>query len=101
MPHRDVLAGDHRQRIAGMLANYDFINEKVVAYFRRRLTRRRSDVDFALAYVKRKRAPSEQQQGVIAALASRCDVLWAQLDALHYAYVYARRRSRPARSGRG
>ena len=30
----------HRRRIDGMLANYDFIDEKVVAYFRRRLMRR-------------------------------------------------------------
>ena len=27
----------HKRRIAGMLANYDFIDEKVIAYFRRRL----------------------------------------------------------------
>ena len=36
-----------------MLANYDFIDEKVVAYFRRRLDQAPKDADFALEYVKR------------------------------------------------
>jgi pyrroloquinoline-quinone synthase len=29
----------------------------------------------------------EAQQAVLAALRFKCDVLWAQLDALHHAYV--------------
>jgi pyrroloquinoline-quinone synthase len=77
----------HRRRIAGMLANYDFIDETVVAYFRRRLDQAPKDADFALDYVKRNARGVEQQQGVLAALKFKTDVLWAQLDALHHAYV--------------
>jgi pyrroloquinoline-quinone synthase len=77
----------HRRRIAGMLANYDFIDEKVIAYFRRRLDQATGDAEFALAYVKRNALTVEQQRGAIAALTFKTDVLWAQLDALHYAYV--------------
>ena len=58
----------HRRRIDGMLANYDFIDEKVVAYFRRRLDQAPKDADFALEYVKRNARTVEQQKGVIAAL---------------------------------
>jgi pyrroloquinoline-quinone synthase len=41
----------HRERIAGMLANYDFVDESVMAYFKRRLTQAPRDADFALSYV--------------------------------------------------
>jgi pyrroloquinoline-quinone synthase len=77
----------HRQRIAGMLANYDFIGEHVMSYFRRRLTQAPHDVAFALDYVKRHARTMEQQQLVVDALRFKCDVLWAQLDALYFAYV--------------
>lgn len=77
----------HKRRIAGMLANYSFIDEKVIAYFRRRLDQAPKDADFALDYVKRHARTAEQQRGVIAALKFKTDVLWAQLDALHHAYV--------------
>lgn len=77
----------HKRRIAGMLENYDFIDETVVAYFRRRLDQAPRDADFALDYVKRNAVTVEQQQGVLAALTFKTEVLWAQLDALHHAYV--------------
>jgi pyrroloquinoline quinone (PQQ) biosynthesis protein C len=37
--------------------------------------------------VKANARTPEQQQAVLAALTFKCDVLWAQLDALHHAYV--------------
>jgi pyrroloquinoline-quinone synthase len=77
----------HRRRITGMLANYSFIDERVVAYFRRRLDQANRDADFALSYVKRHALTREQQESAIAALTFKTEVLWAQLDALHYAYV--------------
>ena len=77
----------HRERIAGMLENYDFIDEAVMAYFRRRLTQATRDADFALDYVKRHATSRELQERAIAAVRFKCDVLWAQLDALHHAYV--------------
>lgn len=79
--------GIHKERISGMLEHYDFIDEKVIAYFKRRLDQAPKDADFALEYVKKNAKTPEQQQQVIAALTFKTDVLWAQLDALYFAYV--------------
>jgi pyrroloquinoline-quinone synthase len=79
--------GIHRERIAGMLENYDFIDEQLVAYFRRRLTQAPRDANFALGYVLENARSREQQQAVLAALTFKTNVLWAQLDALYHAYV--------------
>jgi len=43
--------------------------------------------DFAMAYVQEHARTPAEQQAVLAALRFKCDVLWAQLDALHHAYV--------------
>ncbi|MCH6590346.1 MAG: pyrroloquinoline-quinone synthase PqqC [Proteobacteria bacterium] len=77
----------HRERIAGLLAHYDFANEKTMAYFNRRLEEAPKDVKFGLDYVRREARTPEQQQGVIEALLFKTDVLWVQLDALYAAYV--------------
>lgn len=77
----------HRERIAGMLENYPFIDDTVMAYFRRRLTQAPRDADFALAYVLRECRNREEQEACVAAVRFKCNVLWAQLDALHHAYV--------------
>lgn len=74
-------------RVAGMLANYDFVDAKTLSYFEARLTQAPRDSDFALDYVKREATTPERQQAVLAALSFKCDVLWAQLDALYHAYV--------------
>ena len=75
------------ERVAGMLRNYAFITEATLAYFTPRLTQAPRDVEFALAYVKEHADSAEKQQAVLAALRFKCDVLWAQLDALYFAYV--------------
>lgn len=75
------------ERVSGMLKNYDWITHDTLAYFTPRLTQAPQDSDWALAYVKRHATTAEQQQAVLAALTFKCDVLWAQLDALHYAYI--------------
>jgi coenzyme PQQ biosynthesis protein C len=77
----------HKQRISGMLEGYDFINETVVAYFRRRLDQAPRDAGFALDYVKTHARTVEQQQAALAALTFKTEVLWSQLDALYFAYV--------------
>jgi pyrroloquinoline-quinone synthase len=77
----------HKERISGMLENYDFISDKVMAYFKRRLTQAPDDANFALEYVKRNARTPEAQMAALDALRFKCNVLWAQLDALHYAYV--------------
>ncbi len=75
------------ERMAGMLANYDFVTEELLVYFKPRLTQARRDVDFALQYVLDHARSVEQQKGVLEALLFKCDVLWSQLDALHFSYV--------------
>ena len=75
------------ERVSGMLKHYDWITQDTLAYFTPRLTQAPQDSDWALAYVKRHADTAEKQQAVLNALRFKCDVLWAQLDALHYAYV--------------
>lgn len=76
-----------QERVAGMLRGYDFVSEETLAYFTPRLTQAPQDVDFALGYVKRYADTREKQELCLAALRFKCDLLWAQLDALHFAYV--------------
>ncbi len=75
------------ERVSGMLKNYDFITEDTLAYFTPRLTQAPRDSDFALEYVQKNAHTPAEQQAVLSALRFKCDVLWAQLDALHHAYV--------------
>ena len=75
------------ERVSGMLANYDWITKDTLAYFTPRLTQAPKDVDFALDHVTRHARTRAEQEQVLAALRFKCDVLWSQLDALHYAYV--------------
>jgi coenzyme PQQ biosynthesis protein C len=75
------------ERMAGMLANYDFVSRDTLSYFDKRPPQAQRDSDFALDYVKRHAKAPEQQQQVLAALEFKCSVLWSMLDALHHAYV--------------
>jgi pyrroloquinoline-quinone synthase len=58
-----------------------------LAYFEGRLTQAPEDANFALAWVtQHARTPAEQDLACNA-LRAKCDILWAQLDALYFAYV--------------
>jgi pyrroloquinoline-quinone synthase len=56
-------------------------------YFQGRLTQAPEDAEFALAYCVKHARTREQQDLAYAALCAKCDILWAQLDALYFAYV--------------
>src|ERR1700726_4905084 len=56
-------------------------------YFTGRLTQAPEDADFALAWVVQHAHTRETQDQAPAALLAKCDILWAQLDALYFAYV--------------
>ncbi|MGD0401602.1 MAG: pyrroloquinoline-quinone synthase PqqC [Candidatus Acidiferrales bacterium] len=58
-----------------------------LAYFQGRLTQAPEDADFALAWVVQHARTREQQELALAALRAKCNILWAQLDALYFAYV--------------
>ena len=77
-------------RVEGMLRHYDFVRPEALVYFQARLTEAPRDAGFALAHVRREARTADQQRAVLAALTFKCDVLWAQLDALHHAYVEPR-----------
>ena len=79
-----------QNRVAGMLAHYDFVSRESLAYFTARPEQARRDVETALAYVKEYARTPAEQQAVVAALEFKCDLLWAMLDALHHAYVEPR-----------
>lgn len=76
----------HKERISGMLAHYDFIDDAVMAYFKRRLVQAPRDSDFALGYVLDTARHRDEQEACVEAVRFKCNVLWVQLDALHHAY---------------
>jgi coenzyme PQQ biosynthesis protein C len=78
------------ERVAGMLANYDFVTRETLAYFDKRPPQAKHDSDFALDYVRHHATTPETQAAVLAALEFKCGVLWAMLDALYHAYVAPR-----------
>ena len=73
-------------RIDALRQYYPWL-ESGLTYFTARLSQAPEDAAFALDYVTRNAANREQQESVIAALRSKCDILWAQLDAIYFAYV--------------
>ena len=75
------------ERVAAMLENYDLVDDDMLVYFSARLDQAPRDADFALDYVKRHARTEAEQQAVCDALVFKTDVLWAQLDALYFAYV--------------
>ena len=56
-------------------------------YFEARLDQAPADADFALQYVAEHAHTRAEQELVVQALREKCDILWAQLDALYHAYV--------------
>lgn len=56
-------------------------------YFEARLTEAPEDATFAMQYAFDHAATRAEQESVIQALRDKCDILWAQLDALYFAYV--------------
>jgi pyrroloquinoline-quinone synthase len=56
-------------------------------YFEARLYQAPEDAQFAMNYVYEHAHTRAEQEKVIQALRDKCDILWAQLDALYFAYV--------------
>lgn len=73
-------------RMDQMKIHYPYLTPGL-AYFVGRLTQAPEDATFALDYVTTHAANREQQEQVIQALTRKCEILWAQLDAIEYAYV--------------
>ncbi len=73
-------------RIGALRQHYPWL-ESGLMYFTARLSQAPEDAAFALDWVTRHACTREQQDAAIAALSAKCDILWAQLDAIYYAYV--------------
>jgi pyrroloquinoline-quinone synthase len=58
-----------------------------LAYFEGRITQAPADAAFALRWATEHAKTREEQELVCDALRAKCDILWAQLDALYFAYV--------------
>src|SRR3981081_3791374 len=56
-------------------------------YFEARLTQAPEDAKFAVNYVHDHAETRAEQELAIQALRDKCDILWAQLDGLYFAYV--------------
>ena len=56
-------------------------------YFEARLDQAPEDARFALQWVTEHALTRAEQELAIRALSAKCDILWAQLDAIYFAYV--------------
>ena len=73
------------KRIAAFEQHYPWVDPEGLAYFRSRVTLAKADSDYALALVLERGTTRPEQERCIAALETKCDILWAQLDAIDLA----------------
>lgn len=73
-------------RMDRMRKHYPWLSEGL-GYFENRVTQAPRDAEFAFDYVCTHAQTRAEQEAALAALISKCDLLWAQLDAIYYAYV--------------
>lgn len=71
-----------RVRVEAMERHYPWIDAAGLEYFRTRLTQAPRDARHALGLVLDGFRTREGQERAVAALAFKCDLLWAQLDAI-------------------
>ena len=79
---RDLIA----LRMDKLRQHYPWL-EGGLAYFQARLTQAPDDARFALDWVTKHASIRAEQELAIGALRAKCDILWAQLDALYFSYV--------------
>src|SRR5262249_20516984 len=73
-------------RMDRMRQHYPWLSDGL-DYFEARLDQAPEDAAFAIRYAYDHAQTREAQERVIQALRDKCDILWAQLDALYFAYV--------------
>jgi pyrroloquinoline-quinone synthase len=77
-------------RIAAFEQHYPWVKPDGLRYFRGRLTQAPRDADFALRLVLERCGTRAEQEKMVAALSFKCELLWAMLDAMHFAYLINR-----------
>lgn len=73
-------------RVDRMKQHYPWLSGSL-QYFEGRMTQAPEDAEFALRWVTEEARTQSEQDLAVAALRAKCDILWAQLDALYFAYV--------------
>ncbi len=71
-----------RVRLDALERHYPWIDPAGLEYFRARLHQAPRDAQFALDVVVERCRTREEQERAVAALAFKCDLLWAQLEAI-------------------
>jgi pyrroloquinoline-quinone synthase len=69
-------------RLEGLERHYPWIDAAGLEYFRARLHQAPRDAEYALGLVVDRCRTSEEQGAALAALIFKCDLLWAQLEAI-------------------
>ncbi len=77
----------HGVRLAAFERHYPWVDAEGLAYFRARLTQAPSDCEHGVAVVTEYCTTRAMQDSAVRTLEFKCDVLWAQLDAIHAACV--------------
>ena len=73
-------------RVDRLRQHYPWLSSGLT-YFDARLTQAPEDAQFALAWVIEHARTRPEQELALGALSAKCDILWAQLHAIYYAYV--------------
>jgi pyrroloquinoline-quinone synthase len=73
-------------RLAAWAKHYPWVDPAVQEYFRSRVSRARGDAGEALDYVVAHATAAEEQDRCVAAFVTKCNILWALLDAVAAAY---------------
>ena len=71
------------KRLEAFQRHYGWVEARGLEYFRNRLTQARRDSGEALSLTMQYCATPELQASAVGALRFKCDLLWAQLDAIH------------------
>jgi pyrroloquinoline-quinone synthase len=79
---RDLIA----LRMDALRRHYPWLSDGL-DYFEARLDQAPADAQFAFQFVADHARTYAEQEKAIQALREKCEILWAQLDALYYAYV--------------
>ena len=72
------------KRLAAFEQHYTWIDPDALAYFRSRPPLAKRDSDHGLSLVIEHCQSRAEQELAVAALRFKCDLLWAQLDAIYY-----------------
>lgn len=80
----------HEQRLNRWPEYYPWIEPQGYAYFRKRLSEARRDVEYGLAITLEYFKTRDQQERALAILQFKLDVLWSMLDAMWMAYIEKR-----------